>query len=254
MIFTITLLCIAAFAAGFVDAVVGGGGLIQLPAALIILPNDPVSTVIGTLKIPSFTGTAFAFVQYARKVSIQWKITALMCALAFICSYTGSYLQTLVSNTFMKPVLLIILTGIAIYTYTKKDFGNQKKEPLAPDKLMLYSAVISIIVGLYDGFIGPGAGSFLILAFISILRFDFLQASAHAKVVNLATNSGSIILFFMKGKILWVYALPMALCNALGGLLGARLALLRGNTFIRVFFLVVIIGTLIRFAYDVFMK
>jgi uncharacterized membrane protein YfcA len=254
MVTTIVILCLAAFVAGFVDAIVGGGGLIQLPVALITLPNDAVSTVIGTLKIPSFSGTVFAFVQYARRVAIKWKITALMCALAFIFSYTGSYLQTMVSNAFMKPVLLVILTGIAIYTYTKKDLGDKKRESLPEKKLLLYSASISVVIGLYDGFIGPGAGSFLILAFISLLHFDFMEASAHAKVVNLATNFGSIILFFYKGKIMWIYAIPMAICNALGALLGSRLAMIRGNKFIRVFFLIVVIGTLLRFSYDVFLK
>ena len=111
---------------------------------------------------------------------------------------------------------------------------------------------ISLVIGFYDGFIGPGAGSFLILAFISLLGYDFLHASAHAKLVNLATNLGSIVLFTIKGKIIWTAALPMAVCNALGGALGARMAIAKGNRFIRIFFLVIVLGTLLRFAWDVF--
>lgn len=254
MVFTLVLLCLAAFVAGFVDAIVGGGGLIQLPAALIVLPKEVVSTVIGTLKIPSFSGTSIAFFQYAKRVSIRWRITIIMCSLALACSYTGSYLLTHVSNAFMKPVLLVVLVGIALYTYFKKDLGATSSKKVSDKKLLIYAATISIVIGLYDGFIGPGAGSFLILAFVALLKFDFLEASAHAKVVNLATNMGSIILFVMKGKIIWIYALPMAVANALGALIGARMAMLRGNKFIRIIFLLVIILTLLRFSYDVFFK
>ena len=118
----------------------------------------------------------------------------------------------------------------------------------------MYATLISFAIGFYDGFIGPGAGSFLVLAFISLLGYDFLRASAHAKFVNLATNLGSIVFFAASGKIVYTIALPMAVCNGVGGLLGARLALLKGNAFIRILFLVVVTGTIIRFAYDVFFK
>jgi uncharacterized membrane protein YfcA len=114
--------------------------------------------------------------------------------------------------------------------------------------------MISIVIGFYDGFIGPGAGSFLVLAFIAIMGFNFLRASAHAKFVNMATNLGSIVFFGIKGKIIFSVALPMAISNAIGGILGARLAILRGSTFIRAFFLVIICGTILRFAYDIFFK
>jgi hypothetical protein len=248
----IGFLCTAAFVAGFVDAIVGGGGLIQTPAALVLLPASPVSAVIGSIKIPSFSGTLFASVQYIKRVSIQRKLLLVMCVLAFFASYAGSQLLTVVSNQFMKPVLLIVLTGVAIYTYTKKNFGQQEAKEHAPAKELGLAATISCLLGFYDGFIGPGTGSFLILAFISLLGMDFLHASTHAKLVNLATNMGSIILFTIKGKIIWMVALPMAVCNALGGMLGARLAIAKGNRFIRIFFLLIVIGTLIRFMWDVF--
>lgn len=110
------------------------------------------------------------------------------------------------------------------------------------------------MIGFYDGFIGPGAGSFLVLAFITLLGFDFLKASANAKLVNMATNLGSIIFFLGSGRIMFAIALPMAVCNAAGGALGARLAIMKGNKFIRLFFLIIVVGTIIRFAYDVFFK
>jgi len=251
---TILLLCLAAFAAGFVDAIVGGGGLIQTPMGLILLPQLPVSSVVGSLKIPAFSGTAFAAVQYVKKVAINWKLLLPMMAVAMLSSFAGSTLLTMVHNDFMKPVLLVVLTLVAIYTFIKKDFGQHKEKAHSPTLHIFYSILISVVVGFYDGFIGPGAGSFLVLAFVAIMGYDFLHASANAKMVNLATNLGSITLFILKGKIIWAVALPMALCNAAGGFIGAKLAITKGNTFIRIFFLIVVVGTLVRFAYDVFFK
>jgi uncharacterized membrane protein YfcA len=147
-----------------------------------------------------------------------------------------------------------MLILVAIYTFTNKRFGDHTEKNHSFRQQVIYSFVISLVIGFYDGFIGPGAGSFLILSFIGLLGFDFLKASAHAKFVNLATNLGSILFFSLSGKIIYSIALPMAACNALGGLLGARLAILRGNAFIRIFFLVVVCATIIRFAYDVWVR
>ena len=252
--FTLILLCLFAFSAGFVDAIAGGGGLIQTPAALVLLPAFPVATIIGSLKIPAFSGTAFATIQYLKKVSIYWSESALMCITAFVAAFAGSELLTLVSNRYMKPVIFIVLFIVAVYTYTRKSFGQQIHKTHSVKRKTVYTLFISITIGFYDGFIGPGAGSFLVLAFISLLGYDFLHASAHAKLVNLSTNLGSILLFLLKGTILWSIAIPMALCNALGGLLGARLAISKGNQFIRLFFIFILSATLLRFGYDVFIK
>jgi uncharacterized membrane protein YfcA len=249
----IILLCLAAFLAGLVDAIVGGGGLIQTPAAMILLPQQPVANVMGTLKIPSFAGTSFAAWQYARKVSLSVGNLIGMAVLAFMAAFAGSSLLTMVSNQFMKPVLLLVLASVAIYTYRNKQLGHQTEAIPSPSKQHIgYQAAICLAIGFYDGFIGPGAGSLLIFAFVGILKKPFLQASAEAKFINLATNLGSIFLFFLKGKILFAYAIPMAICNALGGYLGAKMAILRGNQFIRKVFLGVVIATMIRFAWDVF--
>ena len=248
------LLCLAAFAAGFIDAIVGGGGLIQTPVGLILLPSLPVATVIGTLKVPAFSGTSFAAFQYLKKVDLNWKLLGIMMLLAFPSAFLGSTLLTYVSNDFMKPLLLVVLSFLVIYTYAKKNFGQQIEKNISSQRQLLNAVAISFVVGLYDGFIGPGTGSFFVVAFIAIMGFDFLHASANAKMVNLATNFGSICLFMLKGKIIWAIALPMAASNALGGWLGAKLAINKGNGFIRIFFLVVVVGTLVRFAYDVFYK
>ena len=154
----------------------------------------------------------------------------------------------------MKPLLLVVLSFLVIYTYAKKNFGQHIEQNHSPRTQIWNAIAISFVVGLYDGFIGPGTGSFLVVAFIAIMGFDFLHASANAKMVNLSTNFGSICLFMLKGKIIWAIAIPMAASNALGGWIGAKLAINKGNSFIRIFFLVVVVGTLIRFAYDVFFK
>lgn len=252
--YIIVILCIASFFAGFVDAIVGGDGLMQTPVALILLPNYAVSSIIGSLKIPAFSGTSFAANQYLKKVDMNWKLLLIMAVIAFCAAFLGSNLLTMVSNDFMKPLLLLVLSLIAIYTFTKKNFGQHQVKDLSSNKQLLYAVLMSVCIGFYDGFIGPGTGSFLVLGFVAILGFDFLHASANAKMVNLATNFGSICLFVLKGKIIWAMAIPMAICNALGGWIGAKVAIKKGNGFIRIFFLIIVIGTLIRFGYDVFFK
>ncbi|HLA55503.1 MAG TPA: TSUP family transporter [Flavobacterium sp.] len=252
--YTLIFLCLAAFTAGFVDAIVGGGGLIQTPVALILLPNLAVSTLIGSLKIPAFSGTGFAAFQYLKKVTMNWKLLGIMAIVAFGAAFCGSTLLTMVSNDFMKPLLLVVLTLLAIYTFTKKDFGQHHAKAHTVKRQFIYAILMSLCIGFYDGFIGPGTGSFLVVAFITVLGFDFLHASANAKMVNLATNFGSICLFVLKGKIIWAIALPMAACNAFGGWVGAKLAIKKGNGFIRIFFLIVVVGTLLRFGYDVFFR
>lgn len=252
--YIIVLLCVASFFAGFVDAIVGGGGLIQTPVAMILMPNLSVATIIGSLKIPAFSGTSFAAFQYLKKVAMNWQLLSIMAILAFASAFCGSALLNVVHNDFMKPLLFFILIGLAIYTFKKKNFGQHQEKDHSLKKELAYALGISLLVGFYDGFIGPGTGSFLVLGFVSVLGYDFLHASANAKMVNLATNFGSICLFVMKGKIVWAFAIPMAFCNALGGWVGAKLAIKKGNTFIRKFFLFVVILTLLRFGYDVFLK
>ena len=248
------ILCIAAFIAGFVDAIIGGGGLIQTPTALVVLPQYPVATVIGTLKIPAISGTSLASIQYARSVKLDFVMLTVMMIIAAGAAFGGSALLTVISNSFMKPFILVVLVLVAIYTFSNKAFGIHAARDHSTSQQWIYCTVISLVLGFYDGFIGPGAGSFLVIAFIGFLGFDFLKASAHAKFVNLSTNFGSIIFFALKGKIIYPIALPMAICNALGGLLGARLAILKGNKFIRIFFLVMVCIIILRFAYDVFFK
>lgn len=250
LVHTLLFVCLAAFAAGFIDAIVGGGGLVQTPALFILLPGYPVATILGTTKIPSFAGTSIAAWQYARKVSVHTRLLLATAGAAFVAAMGGSYMAGYLSNQVLKPVILVILTGVAVYTYRHKQFGQQAAAAL-PRYALLYGGLWGLLLGFYDGFIGPGTGSFLILVFIGVLKQDFLHASAHAKLVNLSTNIASILYFSRTGHILYQYAVPMALCNIGGSFLGTRMALLKGNRFIRLFFLLVVTGTILRFAWDI---
>ena len=230
---------------------VGGGGLIQIPVGLIMLPQFPVATVIGTTKLPSFTGTSFAADKYSRHVPLNFRHLAIMASIALPMAFLGSRVLTLIHNDFMKPFLLVVLTLVAVYTYTKKNFGEHSEKDHTERQHIIYASLTSFVIGFYDGFIGPGTGSFLILSFITLLGYDFMKASATAKFINLATNIGSIILFAISGNIIYEIALPMMAANGFGGFLGARMAILRGNKFIRIFFLCVVMATIVRFAWDV---
>lgn len=252
MINELVLLCLAAFAAGFIDAIVGGGGLLQTPATLLILPQYPVATLLGTTKIPSIAGTTLAAFKYSKQVKFNFKVLIACASCAFIAAFSGAFLVSRIDNSVIKPIILVVLIFVALYTYFNKQFGIHQEKNHSVKKQVLMSAVFGLVIGFYDGLIGPGTGSFLILIFIAVLGFDFIGASAHAKIVNMATNLAAIIYFSSTGHILFQYAIPMAICNLIGAHFGTKLALLKGNKFVRVFFLIVVFGTILRFAYDVF--
>jgi uncharacterized membrane protein YfcA len=174
--------------------------------------------------------------------------------MAFIAALYGAFLVSRINNAVIKPVILIVLIMVALYTYFNKQFGIHQEKNHAVKKQVFMAALFGLVIGFYDGLIGPGTGSFLILVFIATLGFDFVGASAHAKIVNMATNLAAIIYFSYSGHILYQYALPMALFNVSGAYFGTRLALLKGNKFVRVFFLIVVFGTILRFAYDILFK
>lgn len=248
----IIYLCIIAFCAGFVDAIAGGGGLIQTPFGLALLPQIPVSSVIGTLKIPAFAGTALAVKQYLKKSKIYWKYFLVLALISCASAFLGSYTLTIVNNDFMKPLLLVILLALWIFTYIRKDFSTKKIMNLSNAKKWILGILIAVIVGFYDGFIGPATGTFFIMGFIFLIGFDFYKASSYAKLINLATNFGSICLFVIKGQIIWSIALPMAICNGLGGYCGAKLAILKGQQWVRYIFLGIMFIAICRFGYEVF--
>ncbi len=247
---TTLMLCGFSFLAGFIDAIIGGGGLIQTPALLFSLPQYPVPTLIGTTKIPSLFGSLMGAFQYGRRVVIRGRFIGPTMAIAFGASWIGSWTLAQVPNQFMKPFALVILVLVFTYTLLNKNLGQASRHSLTNRQQRLRMWVMGAGIGFYDGFFGPGTGSFLVLGFIALIGFDFLKASAHAKLVNASTNLASALFFASEGKILYTIALPMAGANFCGAFLGARLAILKGNQFIRVFFLLIIAATIVRFAWD----
>ena len=185
--YTLFFLAAFAFIAGFLDAIVGGGGLIQLPALLIQFPQLALPTLFGTNKIAALSGTSIAAVQYAKRIRFNWKVLLSISLFSFIFSFLGARTVSYLDSEALKPLILIILIAIAIYTFIKKDLGNVATKDLSTTKKMIFGALIGAVIGFYDGFFGPGTGSFFVLAFVVILGFDFLSASAYAKVVNCIT-------------------------------------------------------------------
>ena len=246
------LLCTFAFLAGFVDSVVGGGGLIQIPALMILLPGTPIPTLWGTNKLAAVCGTSFATYRYARQVEIDFRVTAPAAAVAFLFSFLGARAVTLLRPEVFRPIVLVLLIAVAAYVFFVKDLGlvHQPKHPRR--KAIGIGLVTGAALGFYDGFFGPGTGSFLIFVFVGIFGFDFLGASASAKLINLATNFASALYFGATGHILYRFALPMAVCNILGALLGTRLAILKGSRFVRLFFLGIVCVLIARLAKQLF--
>ena len=243
-----------AFFAGLIDAIAGGGGLIQLPGLLWVFPTAPVIDLLGSNKLASGFGTLASSLHYIRKLKINFKqVLPAMCA-AFLFSLLGGKLATLVDNHLMKPIIFGLLLLIGTYTLLNKHFGvdREKRTRFKGVKLGLASTLIGGALGLYDGFFGPGTGSFLIFCFVSWLGFDFLTGAAFSKLTNLASNVASIIFFGITGHILYSTALSMAIFNVLGNMLGARLATKNGSKFVRWVFLAVVAAILIQFTYRFF--
>jgi uncharacterized membrane protein YfcA len=241
-----------AFLAGFIDSIVGGGGLIQLPALLIFLPQYPLTTVFGTNKLVSITGTGISATQYARHIAIPWRAALLTATAAFCCSFLGASVVSLINPAFLRPFIIVLLMVIALYIFFKKDFGDVQTLHLSPRQQLFFGLAAGAVIGFYDGFFGPGTGTFLIFAFIGFLGYNFLTATASAKVVNFATNLAAILFFLFNGSILFQVALPMMIFNVLGALTGTRLAILKGNRFVRLLFLFVVCAVIFKLVWDTF--
>jgi hypothetical protein len=252
-VLTAALLCCAALLAGFVDSVVGGGGLIQLPALFIAFPNEQPILLLGTNRTSSIFGTTLAASRYAREASIPWRSMLPAAVVAMACSLLGANVAARVDPALFKPIVLVILIAVAIYTLVKKDLGKVHAPSRTPRAQLLLSIATSALLGFYDGFLGPGTGSFLIFAFVGLLGFSFLAASASAKIINVATNASSFAWFLATGQILLPLGLLMAACNMAGAALGTRAALRFGSSFVRRLFLLIVSAVIARFAYDVYL-
>jgi hypothetical protein len=238
--------------AGFIDAVVGGGGLIQLPALLLQLPSSPLPTILGTNKIAALSGTSVAAAQYARRIRYNFPLLFVISFFAFISAHLGAKLASRIDPASFRPLILVILISIAIYTYFKKDLGTRGGQTVPMPKQYVYGSLMGILIGFYDGFIGPGTGSFFVLAFVVLLGFEFVQASAYAKFVNCMTNFSAVMVFVKQGNYVLGIAILMAVCNVIGNVLGSVLALKKGNAFVRLFFLLVVSAMIIRYSYMIF--
>ncbi|MBI9042035.1 sulfite exporter TauE/SafE family protein [Lutibacter sp.] len=242
------------FVAGFIDAVVGGGGLIQLPALLINLPNTNIPTLFGTNKIAALSGTSISAVQYSKKIKFNYKVLAVIAFWAAIASFLGAKTVSYINANTLKPLILVILILIAVYTFIKKDLGSIQTKKLKFNKMIIYGSLIGLIIGFYDGFFGPGTGSFLVLAFVVVFGFEFVEASAYSKVINCVTNIFALIVFIKLDNYILELAILMAICNITGNIVGTKMALKRGNTFVRTIFLVIVTLMILRYGYDIFME
>ncbi len=249
----LVVLCALSFGAGFIDAVAGGGGLLLIPSLFLLLPAGTApAAVLGTNKFAAFFGTVAATARYARTVAFERALVVPAALAAVPFSLLGARVVRLVDPALFRPLVLTLLVVVASYTFVKKDFGSMHAPRLAPATRRFLAAAVGVALGFYDGFFGPGTGSFLIFAFVGLFGCDFLTGSASAKTVNCVTNIPALIYFIITGNVLYAVALPMALCNVAGGLVGARLAILKGSAFVRLLFLGVVAAVVVKFGWDTF--
>ena len=237
---------IASLVAGFVNAIAGGGGLIAVPVLFSVFPAAPPATLFGTSKAAMVWGTAWAAADYSRHVRLPWKTLLPACLAAVIGGFAGAWLVTLVSADWLRTLLPVMLSLALVYTLLSKNLGQTHAPKYSATTEAVLASLISLLLGLYDGFFGPGTGSFFIFLFVRVLGFDFLHAVASAKVLNMTTNLAALALFGWTGHVWWQFMIPMAVANVVGSHFGARLAVSRGSGFIRLVFIVVVAALILK--------
>jgi uncharacterized membrane protein YfcA len=242
----LVLLGLAAAAAGFVDAVVGGGGLIQLPALLIGLPNAAPMQILATNKIGSICGTTVSSATYYRRIRPDPRTFLPMMVLAFAGSYCGALAASHIPREDFEPIVLIALVVVGAYVLLKPNLGEVTALRYTGTRHLGAALAVGFTIGFYDGALGPGTGSFLVFALVGLLGYSFLEASAKARLANWATNLGALALFVPQGAVLWKVGLVIGACNLVGGYLGARVAVSRGAGFVRIFFIVIVSAFIVR--------
>jgi len=242
----ILLLALAALAAGFVDAVVGGGGLIQLPALLLGLPGASPIEILATNKAASICGTTASSITYYRRVKPDPRTFLPLMALAFAGSFGGALVASQIPREAFEPIVLVALIGVGGYVLMTPKLGEESLLRFAGHRHLLAAMVVGAVIGFYDGALGPGTGSFFVFALVGLMGYDFLEASAKARLANWATNLGALALFVPAGAVLWEIGLLMGACNLLGGYVGARTAVAKGRKFVRAFFIVVVSAFIVR--------
>ena len=247
-------LAIASGFAGFVDAMAGGGGLIQLPALIVGLPNKELPLILGTNKVPSIFGTAAAARNYFKNIKPDIPLTLSMMGPAFIGSMGGASLAATVPKDFFKPFIVFLLVTVAIYTWLKPELGMNENLKYTHKKRLAIVALIGLLIGFYDGIFGPGTGTFLVFFLVSGIGYAFLKASGTAKLVNISTNAGAILSFQLTGHIWWQLGLLLAFANVTGAIIGSRLAIKGGSPLVRKVFLAVTFLLIARVAWDTFIS
>jgi uncharacterized protein len=248
----LAIVALASLFAGCVDAIVGGGGLILVPALFGMYPGAAPATLLGTNKGSGIWGTGWATLQFARRVQLPWKSLLPAAAAALAGSFAGAWALTLASPDVLRKALPLVLVAVLAYTLARKDLGRHHAPRLHGAAQTATACAIGSVVGFYDGFFGPGAGSFFVFLFVRLLGFDFLNASASAKLLNTATNAAALVLLASKGHVWWNVAAVLALANVTGSLIGTRLALRHGAGFVRSAFIVVVTALIAKTGWDAF--
>jgi uncharacterized membrane protein YfcA len=243
---TALFLLAASFFAGFIDSIAGGGGLIQLPALLIGLPKSETAEVLGTNKLSAVFGTTTAAALYRKQIKPDPKVLIAMGVPAFIGSAGGAVLASKIPTSSMRPMVLVLLIVVAIYTWFKPDLGKFENLRHLPKRRVQIAAFAGVVIGFYDGIFGPGTGSFLMLILVASLGYAFITASAIAKVVNVATNVGAIMVFGINGAVIWQIGIILGIANISGAVIGARLAIKGGSTLVRKVFLIVTVALIVK--------
>lgn len=247
--FDLVIVFIAAFGAGLIDAMVGGGGLIQLPALFGVYPATPPALLLGTSKFAGVFGTASAVIRFAGRVAIPWRALLPLALYVLATSLVGAYVATQVPAAVFRPMVPILLVAVLAYLLKRKDLGGVHAPRAFAGSHHASGALLIAAIGFYDGFFGPGTGSFLMFVFVRCYGYDFLHAAAAARVLNVATNAAALAYFGAHGYILWHVGLGMAVCNVAGAMIGTRLALRGGSVFVRKVFLVVVCALILRTAW-----
>ena len=243
---TALFLLAASFFAGFIDSIAGGGGLIQLPALLIGLPKSETAEVLGTNKLSSIFGTSTAAALYRKQIKPDPKVLIAMGVPALLGSAGGATLASKIPTSSMRPMVLVLLIVVAVYTWFKPDLGKFENLRHLPQRRVQIAAIAGVVIGFYDGIFGPGTGSFLMLILVASLGYAFITASAIAKVVNVATNLGAIMVFGINGAVLWQIGIILGIANISGAVIGARLAIKGGSTLVRKVFLLVTVALIVK--------
>ena len=250
----LALLGLAMFTSGFIDAIAGGGGLIQTPAMLLSFPDRNPVEVVATSKTAAFFGTTTAAIKYRKSIKTDPKLLVAMVIPAFIGAAIGAHLASQISSESYKSSIFFIMIAIFIYTLVKPELGKSHIEKYEPRKLKIIGGIAAFIIGFYDGLIGPGTGTMLMIALVAIMGFAFVGASAIAKVVNATTNLASIIVVGITIGVMWKLGLVLGVANLAGGYAGSHMALMKGSGFIRIFYLIVTGILILRLGYSLYIE